>query len=613
MRKHSLRTQLVWSHLILVGLMALVMAGAVLNFFRLGRSIDRILQDNYKSVIAAQTMKEALERQDSAATFFLAGQKKKARQQYGENLPRFQQAYEIEAHNITEAGEQQLSDAIRGQFAAYSQAMRHLLYANPSLPDAQARAFYFSALEPKFDGLKGRAQDILELNQAAIVRADERARAAARRASWIGVGMTVGALVLALALAHRGINLALTPILTLAQGAEEIGAGHLNRRIELHRTDEIGILAQSFNAMAEKLNEARRVAQQRLHRAQKMSDAALESLYDPVIVTDATGCLAHINRAAEGLFGSAEKAFGLPVAQFVNEPRIIEAVERAARQERVSADESEAAFVPLQVGDTQRAYRLRATPMRDDDGTLLGAALVLEDITHLRELSRLKTEFIGVASHELRTPVTSLLLSAQLLEEGAAGPLTAGQAEIVAAQREDLARLDRLMRDLLDITRLEAGVTPPRFELAAPSDLVQTARDAIAAQAIAQGAHLEVEAAPGLPPVRADRAQVIRVLVNLLNNAIRHTPGDGHIKIVAQHCGDKVRFEVSDTGAGIAAEYLPRIFEQFVQVPGATRGGAGLGLSIAQTIIQAHGGEIVVQSQPGQGSAFSFALPAAQE
>ena len=616
MKPQNLRAQLLQSHLALVALMAIVMAGAVFNFFRLGLSIDRILRDNYKSVIAAQNMKEALERQDSAATFYLAGQTERARSQYQANWPRFQKALEVEASNITETGEQALSDDIARRFGLYRKSIEKLLYSRAATSESssqaselQARTQYFQVLEPQFRALKARAQQVLELNQSAIERANARARAQAQTASWLGIGITIGALGLAVLFARGAINSALTPLLALSQGAEEIGAGHLNRRIELRRSDEIGTLATAFNDMAEKLREARRVEQQRLHRAQKMSDAALESLYDPVIVTDATGSVAHLNRAAQGLFGPAEKAAGLPIARVVHEPRIVEALDRAARQQQVLADEGEESVVPLTLGGARRDYRIRATPMRDDDGALLGAALVLEDITHLRELSRLKTEFIGVASHELRTPVTSLLLSAQLLQEGAAGPLNAMQTEIVDAQREDLQRLESLLSDLLDITRLEAGSTPPRLEMVSASEMIEAARVAVASQAGAKGVELRAEVADGLPNVRADRAQIGRVLINLLSNAIRHTPAGGSVQIEALEQQEQVLVRVSDSGEGIAPDFLPRIFERFMQVPGATRGGAGLGLSIAQAIVKSHGSEIRVQSALGHGSTFEFALP----
>jgi NtrC-family two-component system sensor histidine kinase KinB len=397
---------------------------------------------------------------------------------------------------------------------------------------------------------------------------------------------------------------------TLARQAEEIGAGHLNQRIELRRDDEIGALAASFNHMAESLQQARHNEEERLHRAERMSDDALESLYDPVIVTDANGSVIHLNRAAEGLFGPARRAAKRAVADVVHDNRITHAVDRAIRQERVSADEGEAAFVGVEVEGSERTYRLRATPMHDSDGSLLGAVTVLEDVTHLRQLDRLKSEFIGVASHELRTPVTSLLLSVQLLEEGAVGPLSPDQMSIVASQREDLERLERMMRDLLDLTRLEAGVEPPRFEIVPARELVDAALATIHASFGVSGVALEAKGLEQNALVRADRAQIVRVLVNLLHNAGRHTPRGGKVcvEIVAE--GERSSFRVTDNGSGIPKEYLPRIFDRFVQVPGATRGGAGLGLSIAKTIVESHGGTIQAESEPGRGSTFSFTLPA---
>ena len=605
----DLRIQLLVSHLVLVGLMLAVMIGAVVNFFHLGRSIDRILKDNYASVVAAQDMKETLERQDSAATFFLNGRATEARDQYRQNRPLFETAYSKEAHNITETGEQELADHIGSGYAVYRAELEKLLFSDPPLSKQAADAIYVQKLLPQFLHLKGEAQAVLDLNQAAILHANGVAKGEARAASYTGMAVTVVAFLLALFFASWTVRAALDPLRTLARQAEEIGRGHLNQRIVLNRTDEIGGLADSFNSMAEKLREARKQEEARLRRAERMSDAALENLYDPVIVTDAQSKIVHLNKTAEGLFGAAARVAGTPIGQVISDKRIVEAVDKAIHQESVSAAEDEAGFIPITVGDAKRTYRLRTTPMRDEESTLLGAVVVLEDITHLRELDRLKTEFIGVASHELRTPVTSLQLSVQLLEEGAVGALTPDQREIVAAQKVDLERLERMMSDLLDITRLEAGVTPPRVEIVTPQVLVQSAVAQVAAQVERQGLTLTTEFAPRLRPVRADNGQIQRVLLNLLNNAIRHTPSGGKITVSAAVNGQQVAFTVKDTGSGIPAEYLPKIFDRFVQVPGATRGGAGLGLSIARTIIEAHGGTITAQSEPGQGSAFQFSLP----
>lgn len=608
-RRQSLKTQLLVSHLLLVALMMVVMIGAVINFFRLGLSIDRILKDNYKSVIAAQDMKESLERQDSAATFFLAGQVGKAREQYETNAKKFAKAYHVEATNITEPGEQQLSDDIGRRFEDYQKAERRLLYANPPLPSKDARGYYFNSLEPRFVQLKARAQDVLDLNQSAIVRADARAESQARRASWTSIGVTLAALIIAVFLALRMIRATLDPVRALTWQAEEIGAGHLDQHIDVSGYHEIGILATTFNRMAERLREAKKAQEQQLHIAQRMSDAALTSLYDPVIVIDARERIVHLNRAAEGLFGPVGKLIGAAASVAIPRDEIVREIRCAFKSEDRCLSDGGPEPINMQVGTATRTYYPKATPIIDDDGSLLGVVAVLEDVTYLTELDRMKTEFISVASHELRTPVASLLLGAQLLDEGAAGELTGKQREIVVSQLEDLNRLDKLMRDLLDVTRLELGITPPRFEIAAPTELIASAISSVAAQAEAKGVNLIDETAPDMPGVRADTEQITRVLVNLLNNAVRHTSSGGSVRVRSCARDRDMVFEVEDTGTGIPKDYLPRIFERFVQVPGATGGGAGMGLSIAQTIVKAHGGEIWAESDLGKGSKFSFSLP----
>jgi len=422
----SLRVQLLVSHLSIVALMVAVMAGSVASFFHLSRSIDRIFRDNYKSVLAAQEMRQTLERQDSAAAFFLGGQVPMARRLFSTHSARFEEAWRTAEGNITEPGEEVILKEIGGQFQTYKNGMRSLLFAQPSLTTTEARARYFNTLEPAFERLEQKAQELLDLNQNAILLADRAAKEEARRASYVMIGVTTAAFILALFFALRMIRSALTPLLLLANQAEEIGAGNLDRPIDLHRTDEVGTLASAFNQMRERLAEARLLEERRLHRAERMSDEALESLYDPVVVTDSDGLVVHLNPAAEGLFGPTAGAVGREAARVVSDPRIARAIHRAVHEAEVSAAESDTDFIPIRVGESERYYRLRATPMHDDDSSILGAVAVLEDITHLRELDRMKNEFIGVASHELRTPVTSLLLSVQLMEQGITGAVVPG-------------------------------------------------------------------------------------------------------------------------------------------------------------------------------------------
>jgi NtrC-family two-component system sensor histidine kinase KinB len=247
--------------------------------------------------------------------------------------------------------------------------------------------------------------------------------------------------------------------------------------------------------------------------------------------------------------------------------------------------------------------------MHDEAGRLLGAVMLLADITHLRELDRLKSEFIATASHELRTPFTSVQMGIHLLLEGAAGALTEAQRDLLSTCRENCERLEKLMRDLLDLPRIETGEKPPHMRSISATTLLHEAAEALRAQVEASRLTFTVDVPLGLPCVSADRLQIERVMANLVTNAVRHTPPAGEIHVTAMQRDGYVACSVADTGSGIPAQYLPRIFDKFVQVPNASASGAGLGLAISKHIIEVHRGQISVRSELGRGSTFTFTLP----
>jgi PAS domain S-box-containing protein len=361
--------------------------------------------------------------------------------------------------------------------------------------------------------------------------------------------------------------------------------------------------------MAERIRELRRSDLGKLLVAQQTTEAAIDSLYDPVIVTDSDGRVTRTNTAAERLFGPREATVGKPIDQVARDIRVAQAVTDVLRSERPVASESAGAVLPWAVDGAQRAFRVRSTPMRDAEDHLVGAVTLLQDITHLSEISRLKSEFIAAASHELRTPLTSLQLGIHLLLEGSLGSMTERQQRVVQVCRDDATRLDRLMQELLDLSKIESGDTAPVRAPVPASTLAHDAAESVRVQAEARGVRLNIDAPIDLPNVFADRQQVQRVIVNLLTNAIRATVAGGTITVSGKPRDGEVVFSVSDTGAGIPREYLSRIFEPFVQVPNASPGGSGLGLTIARRIVEAHGGRLTVQSEPGRGSTFTFVVP----
>jgi NtrC-family two-component system sensor histidine kinase KinB len=196
-----------------------------------------------------------------------------------------------------------------------------------------------------------------------------------------------------------------------------------------------------------------------------------------------------------------------------------------------------------------------------------------------------------------------------LLLEDAAGVLTDAQRDILSTCREDCERLEKLMHDLLDITKIEAGENPPHLLPIRATTLLREAAAGLQAQVESTGLTLTIDVPSTLPSVLADRLQIERVVANLVSNAMRHTQRGGEIRITASQHEGYVALSVADTGSGIPSEYLPRLFDKFVQVPNAPSGGAGLGLAISKHIIEAHGGQISVRSELGRGTTFTFTLP----
>ena len=613
----SLRFKLLFSYLIFVTALLVLGGWSAWRLREMGSVSRRIISNNYDSVVAAQEMKESLERQDSAALFALLGAREKAITQLREHRVRFDANFQKAANNITEVGEPEAIEAIRRDRDIYYQMFDAFMNRvaggeNASGEELAERNEYFTRLEPQFNKLRAECEHLLQLNQRAMLGKSEAAAGVAQlwfyRTLLIAGALIAAGTVLAFFLANRIVE----PLRQLTASTARIAGGDLSAKVAVSSRDEVGVLAVEYNRMAERIRQLRSSDMGKLLVAQQTTEAAIVSLYDPVIVTDGEGCVTKLNPAAEEIFGSENENTGRHVGEVARDSRIAGAVAEALESQRPVAGEGMSSVLPLAVDGSERAFRLRTTPMRDNGHHLLGAVTILEDITHLREIDRLKSEFIATASHELRTPLTSVQMGVHLLLEGALGELTDQQNEVLQACRQDCERLDKLMRDLLDLSRIEAGESQPQLAAISARDLLATAVEELRPQVEAKDLKLSVDAPVDLPWVLIDRLQIERVISNLVTNALRHTK-NGEIKISAEQRDNHVAISIADTGSGIPTEYLPHIFDKFVQVPDARTGGAGLGLTISKSIVEAHGGQISVQSQVGRGSTFTFTLPLAAE
>jgi signal transduction histidine kinase len=591
--------------------LALLMLGAIAitTIGQLGTHSEKILKDNYRSILAAQRMKEAIERMDSAALFITLGRREEGKQLAWRNRALFDEELAVQLKNITEKGEQEASEALLASWRNYMAAYeRFVQETRPEL----LRDTYFSELLPRFLAVKEGADHILSMNQDAMVRKSDEVRKFSRRLETL---ITFAALLAALA----GIiaSMALTtriirPLSVLTQTARRIKEGDLEVRARVEGSDEIALLAREFNTMTDSLDRYRKSSLGELLQAQHSSQAAIDSLPDPVVATDLEGKILTANRAAQTWFGPALSGSLTEIVRSL-EPALAAAIEKvrkhvlAGKGVYLPSDLEKA--VKITVAEGERYVLAQASPVYDETGTLANISVVLRDVTLLSKLDAMSRSLVATFAHEFRTPLTSLHLAIHILLQQLAGTMTEKQLDVIYAARQDCERLQNLVDDVLDIVRLQSGKIELKRVLVGIVPLVKHVVEQYRLLAEERGLRISHVLPPFDEEVFADPDRLELVFANLITNAVRHTPSGGSIEIRVLPDEEAVKFEVADTGEGIPKEYQAQIFDKYFQVPGSIRKGTGLGLAIARNIIAAHGGEIGLRSELGQGSTFWFTLP----
>jgi signal transduction histidine kinase len=613
----SLRRRIVLLLLPLLLLLAALGIACVLLLVHLGNRIEAILHDNYRSVLYMERLGEALERIDSSFQFALATKKKEktAREQYDTQWPIYREWLDKEEQNITEPGEDELVQELKRLTEKYRRQGKDFYKGPAGDPRREEDYFGTGGLADTFTQLKDVSGKILRLNQKSMEEARNHALHTARD-SLIGFG--IGLVVVALLagwLAWRTVQQLLRPIQSLTQAALGISAGNLDQVVPYLSGDELGQLAQAFNRMAHHLRDFRRSHSAQLLRAQQTSQATIDSIPDPVIVLDAEGRVEFANPAARRLLGVGPRLGGQTEAVPWNPPEVLRApIRDALSGERDYLPEGFDHAILLGGQGRERALLPRILTIHSPSGNLLGVAVVLQDVTRLRLLDQVKSNLVATASHELKTPLTSVRLVIHLLLEETVGPLTPKQQELLLDARDNSERLLAMVNNLLDLARLEQGQRQLEVHPETPESLLRTAAEAVAPRAEDKGVTVHVEVPPGLPPVEVDAVRMGNALGNLLDNALNYTARGGTITLSAAAEDGAVALSVADTGVGIPEEYLPHVFEKFFRVPGQSRGaGTGLGLAIVNEIVTAHGGTITCESHPDRGTVFRLTLPAARD
>ena len=575
---------------------------SLIHLSKLGVAIDVILRENYRSVIACQEMKEALERIDSGTLFVLLGHGRQGDELIRSNQAAFEKALQVELGNITLPDEGEKAGRLRDLYRRYQALLKDVV--DPGRPADLRNQAYFASLLPLFGQIKDQADDILQLNQRNMTEANDRARrsaASARERMYVLLFVGTALAVIFIFFTRRWV---LRPIHRLIGSADEIRRGNLDLVVAAGSRDEIGHLSSAFNDMAASLREFRRSDQAKLLRIQKATQQAFDSLPDAIAVIDPEGRVEVATEPARTVFGlkPGVSVGDLPFGWMAD-------LTREARQEGRPAFLEGQRSIQQFVKGEERYFRPEAVPILDNERLATGVILVLKDVTQIRQQDEIKRGVVRTVSHQLNTPLTSVRMAIHLLLGEKVGALNEKQAELLMTAREDSDRLHEILDSLLDLSRFESGKAQMEFRALAPRSIVADAVESFRRAAQDRGVALSADIPADFPEVWVDTTRIGHVFSNLLSNALKHTPPGGRIALTAEADEAWVRFYVSDSGEGIPAAFLGRVFEPFFRVPGRrNETGAGLGLAIVKEIVEAHGGTVAVESGEGKGSSFSFTL-----
>ncbi len=549
----------------LVFLFIVILAFGILGLVYINRlSADEgmILKDNYITLEYCNNMLKALEDMpgDTAAIHIFA-----------HNLS-------LQEANITEPGEGEATRKVRVNFQE--------MLLNPG--DTS-----------NYKDMRRAIFVIQDLNQYAIIRKDKKAATTAASANlWLTIIVTI-LTVVAFTFIVNFPTIISEPIKVLREGIASISEKNYSARVHINQDDEFGDLAQAFNSMAEKLDEYDHSNLAKIMFEKTRIETIINQMKDGIIGFDENRNVLFVNVVAENLFGMKEKDM---VGRYAPDVAIQNDLMRTLLQQNGKKEMKIYA-------DGKESYFSREPITVKKDEQTIGEVIVMRNITPFHELDEAKTNFIATVSHELKTPISSIKMSARLLRDVRVGVLSQEQMDLLQSITDDAERLLKITGELLNMTQVETGNIQLKFQSTSPKEVLEYATAAVTTQAQQKNIKLQYALEAPLPPIHADPEKVSWVLINLLTNAIKYS-SEGSTIDISIHTHDKmVFFSVKDHGRGIEEKYLPRIFERYFRVPGSTeKSGTGLGLAISKEFIEAQGGQIWVKSSYGAGADFGFWL-----
>ncbi|BAU63868.1 two-component sensor histidine kinase [Stanieria sp. NIES-3757] len=529
----KLKTKILAGYGLALTLVVLVCIWGALNLRRLGKASDAILQENYRSILAADNMIDALERQDSATLLLLLGERSRGIEQFHSNEVAFLQWLGRAKDNITIPGEKEILLELEGSYKNYLITFDQL--QQQELTDDSVINYYDKTVFPIFERVRETSTQLRELNQETMVAASEAAQTFSHQAMWsmaITGGTAAGlGLGFSLLLSHRIIR----PLKEMTDATEQIAEGDYNIAIAVKSEDEMGHLGTAINIMSQKLKGFHELNVGRVIVEKQRSDAIIRSISDGLVVVDAEFKIIAINPIAASILNtSLQRAIGNHFLEVFNNPQLYEQIKQTAATPTSSPLTEDESILTIERPNKTEYYKFAITPVTTEEGNMLGVVLLLQNVTKLQELNQLKSDFVATASHELRTPLTGMAMSINLLLETAPEKLSEQEQKLLEAASEDVERLRALVNDLLDLSKIESGRIEMELTAFKVNFLLEKAVTLLKVQAQEKEIEITQHSSENLPLVKVDPNKIIWVLTNLIANAIRYTDPGGKIEVFAE-------------------------------------------------------------------------------
>ncbi len=607
----TLRAKVAAGFTVLMIINVVVSAWSIYNFNQLTQAVARMARQNYQNIVATQNMIVMLERDNSAQLEMLNGYVDSGYQKFLDNRKDFFVWYQqAVASNVSQRGLEILK-SIDKSFEKYSQAtniFREILKTRGYV--IYGRSFHYNRILPLFDQIKGECFQLLDINNTAMVETETKANDISNQATTAVLGAVLLAIVLSIVASWQFSQYILEPAEKLTDTVRKIGRGYLDVHADINSNDEIGELSREFNRMTERLRKYEEINIEKLISEKKKSEAIVSTISDPIVVADQEGRIVLMNLLAENVFSVSEEAsIGRKFSEVVKNSELSRYVDRYLHGE---SSMNIPPYFELKFDGEDRYFRIKLNSSKDNLGRVTGVILILQDVTQFKELDKMKSEFMARVSHEFRTPLTSINMTLDILKDEHIGHANKKQRELLIAAKQDAERLTKLVRELLELSRLESGKFQLKEDVVEIKSLVDFSVQPVLLQFSNKNVKLIIDVDDTIPEFIADFQQLSWVISNLVTNALRFTDSGGTVTVNATANGEDIIVSVRDTGCGIEPEELEKVFDKFVQLRDSSNpspGSVGLGLSIAKEIVELYGGRIWVSSTIGVGSVFTFSIP----